>query len=154
MNDFPLPKLSGIPIKKTENFVRKRFAINTYSKCNGKGEREQINTQARIADALGPLLKLWSASHDVLKSEQGQGVDPNDVILYLKAVVSLIGNALFVFLKERRKSMLIKILPDCVEMLEDKSQGRYWKNPENFFLDENWKTFWHKKFQNIKNWNL
>ena len=139
MNDFPLPKLSGIPIKKTDRFVRKLFAINTNSKWNGKREREHINAQARIADALGPLLKLWSASQNVLKSKQGQGVDPNDVILYLKAAVSLIGNAFFVFLKERRKSLLFKILPDCVDMLEDKKSRKVLKKSREFLFGRKFK---------------
>ena len=143
-------------LAKTERFVRKLFAINTNSKWNGKREREHINAQARIADALGPLLKLWSASQNVLKSKQGQGVDPNDVILYLKATVSLIGNAFFVFLKERRKSMLIKILPYCVDMLEDKKSRKVLKKSREFLFGHKLKknNFWHEKVQNIKNWNL
>ena len=52
-------------------------------------------------------------------SKKGRGIDPRDVIDIVQRTLVLLGNAHYVYLADRRKSILAKILPDCMDLLSD-----------------------------------
>ena len=61
-------------------------------------------------DATGPLAILWNEAEKAKK--RGKGLDPRDVIDIVERALVLIGNAHFVYMTDRRKAMLGRILPN------------------------------------------
>lgn len=81
-------------------------------------EKNKINTQMRILDALGPLSVLWSEAERISKT--GKGMDPSDVIQFVQRAIMFVGNAHFLFNTDRRKAVLAKTMPETVDILSDK----------------------------------
>uniref|UniRef100_A0A8W8IHW6 PiggyBac transposable element-derived protein domain-containing protein n=1 Tax=Magallana gigas TaxID=29159 RepID=A0A8W8IHW6_MAGGI len=72
----PIPhskKLQGLSL---DRFFKKIFFKG--KKWYGKLEKNKVNTQMRILDALGPLSVLWSEAERISKT--GKGMDSSDVI--------------------------------------------------------------------------
>ena len=90
-------KLKGL---ETDRFFRKNYFKG--KKWNGKLEKTKINTQLRILDVMGPLSVLWSEASRI--KEEGQGMDPGDVIQLTQRAIVLAGNAHYVYNSDRRKS--------------------------------------------------
>lgn len=65
-----------------------------------------VNTQNRILDAAGPLAILWSETQKVKKG--GIGLHPGNIINIVQRGLELIGNIHFVYMNDRRNTMLAK----------------------------------------------
>jgi hypothetical protein len=103
--------------KQTDRFIKKMFKKKFNQPLSDKKERTIINTQSRILDATGPLAILWNEAEKLKKRDKG--VDPVDVINIVQRALVLIGNAHFVYMSDRRKGLLSRILPDCVDLVDD-----------------------------------
>ena len=116
-----VPNHKGLKPKETDRFMKKLFRRKFFNPLSDKKERAIINTQSRILDATGPLAILWNEAEKLKKKRRG--VDPRDVIDIVQRSLVLIGNAHYVYLTDRRRSILGKILPDCLDLLSD-SRGK------------------------------
>jgi hypothetical protein len=76
-----------------------------------------INTQNRILDATGPLAILWQEAEKSKKAIKG--IDPNNVIGIVQRAVVFIGNVHYVYMTDRRRTLLNKLVPECVDLIED-----------------------------------
>ena len=136
--------------KKTRQTIIKRWPIPTHKrlkglnldrlfkkgnfknlKYNGKLEKTKVNTQLRILDALGPLSVLWTEAERIKKCNKG--MDPSDVISLVQCAIVLLGNAHFVYNIERRKSVLVKALPEAVDLLSNKNVLDYYQNAKPIY---------------------
>lgn len=77
----------------------------------------------RILDALGPLSVLWGEAERISKT--GKGMDPSDVIQFVHRAIMFVGNAHFLYNRDRRKAVLAKTMPESVDVL---SKKRYKKS--------------------------
>jgi len=68
-------------------------------------------------DSTGPLAIIWNEAEKLKKKQRG--IDPRDVIDIVQRSLVLIGNAHYVYLTDRRKSLLGKLIPDCMDLLND-----------------------------------
>ena len=112
-----IPNHKGLKPKETDRFMKKLFRRKFRTPMSDKKERTIINTGSRILDAAGPLAILWNEAEKAKR--KGRGIDPRDVIDITQRALVLIGNAHYVYLADRRKSILGKILPDCMDLLSD-----------------------------------
>lgn len=113
-----IPNSKQLQPKQTDRFVKKIFRKKFNQPLSDKKERTIINTQSiRILDATGSLAILWNEAEKLKKRDKG--VDPVDVINIVQRALVLIGNAHFVFMTDRRKGLLSRILPDCVDLVDD-----------------------------------
>lgn len=111
-----IPNSKQLQPKQTDRFVKKIFRKKFNQPLSDKKERTIINTQSRILDATCPLAILWNEAEKLKKRDKG--VDPVDVINIVQCALVLIGNAHFVFMTDRRKGLLSRILPDCVQNVD------------------------------------
>lgn len=74
-----------------------------------KLEKNKINTQMRILDALGPLSVLWGEAEQISKT--GKGMDPSDVIQFVQRAIMFVGNAHFLYNTD---------MPESVDVLSEK----------------------------------
>lgn len=86
---------------------------------SNKKEKFIINTQNRILDATGPLAILWQTT-EKLKSAN-EGIDPNDVINIVQRALVLMGNAHYIYMSDRRKTLLSRLFPESVDLIDDSS---------------------------------
>ena len=89
---------------------------------SNKKEKIIINTQNRILDATDPLVTLWQEAEKVKKANKG--IDSNDVIGIVERALVLIGNAHYVYMTDWRETLLSKLVPKCVDLIEDSSGKR------------------------------
>lgn len=117
-----IAKICPIPYsKKLQGLSLDRFFKRIFfkgKKWNGKLEKNKINTQMRILDALGPLSVLWSEAERISKT--GKGMDPSDVIQLVQRAIMFVGNAHCLYNTDRRKAVLAKTMPETVDILSDK----------------------------------
>ena len=57
-----------------------------------------------------PLAILWQEAEKLKKANKG--IDPNDVIGIVQRALVLIGNAHYVYMTDRRKTVLNKLIPE------------------------------------------
>lgn len=130
--ECPKPESKKLATKETDRFIKKLFREKFQTPLSAKKEKVIINTQNRILDAVGPLSILWKEAERLEK--KGKAMDPRDVIAVVQRCLVLVGNAHFVYMTDRRKSLLAKLLPDAMDLLED-SNGKkaLRKAKENLF---------------------
>lgn len=116
-----VPNSKKLAPKKTDRFVKKLCRRKFGTPLSMQKERAIINTQNRILDASGPLSILWSEAEKM--KQRGHGLNPDDVINIVQRALVLIGNAHYVYMSDRRRSMLSRILPDCIDLMDD-TEGR------------------------------
>jgi len=46
-------------------------------------------------------------------------LNPDNVINFVQRALVLVGNAHFVYMNDRRKTMLAKLLPECIDLIDD-----------------------------------
>ena len=68
-------------------------------------------------DPVGPLCHFWTLA--LQTNENGCKLPPSVVVDALKRAVALVGNASFCAMNDRRKGLLAKIAPDCLDLLEN-----------------------------------
>lgn len=116
LKESPVPFHADLRPKKVDSFVKKylkRKGIN----FNPVMDRRQLNLAARVLDPLGPLIQLWETA--ISAEKQGTGLDPTLVVEFLRQAISLVGNASFCGLVDRRKGLLVKVSPECMDLLDD-----------------------------------
>lgn len=123
------PNTKLLKSKETDRFVKKLFRKKFNQPMSNKKEKIIINTQNRILDATGPLAILWQEAEKVKKANKG--IDPNDVIGIVQRALVLIGNAHYVYMTDRRKTLLSKLVPECVDLIEDSSGKRALKKSKD-----------------------
>lgn len=105
--------------KETDRFFKKLFRKKFNTPMSNKKEKIIINTQNGILDATGLLAILWQEA-EKLKSAN-KDIDPNDVINIVQRALVLIGNAHYIYMSDRRKTLLSKLLPESVDLIDDSS---------------------------------
>lgn len=80
-------------------------------------KRAIINTLSSTLDETGPMAISLSKGETFKK--RYIGIDSVDVINIVHCAVILFGNAYFVFMSDRRKGLLSRILPDCEDLVDD-----------------------------------
>ena len=98
--------------------------MKKYFKCKGISfnpsmDRRQLNLAARILDPIGPLTQLWEAA--LAANEHQTGLDPAVVVEFVRQAISLVGNASFCGLSDRRKSLLAKVSPESLDLLDERN---------------------------------
>ena len=111
------PSHKNLKPKQTDRFLKKLFRKKFNQPLSDKKERNIINAQSRILDATGPLAILWSEAEKLRKRHRG--LDPVDVINIVQRAIVLIGNTHYVYMSDRRRSMLARLLPDCTDLLSE-----------------------------------
>jgi len=112
-----VPNHKGLKAKVTDRFMKRLFRRKFNTFLSDKKERTIINTGSRIMDATGPLAIIWNEAEKLKKKQRG--IDPRDVIDIVQRSLVLIGNAHYVYLTDRRKSLLGKLIPDRMDLLND-----------------------------------
>ena len=115
-NNWPIHESKRLRALSVDIFFRKHFFKG--SKWNQKLEKAKINAQLRILDPLCPLSVLWTEAENI--RDNGQGMDPADVIQLVQRAIVLIGNAHFIFINERRKAIMAISMPENMDMLSEK----------------------------------
>ena len=116
LKDSPVPFHNDLRPKKVDSFVKKylkRKGIN----FNPAMDRRQLNLAGRMLDSIGPLSQLWETARTA--EAEGTGLDPALVVEFVRRAMSLIGNASYCALVDRRKGLLAKVSPDCLDLIED-----------------------------------
>lgn len=83
--------------------------------------------------------RFWNEAENFKKRDRG--VDPVDAINIVQRALVLIGNAHFVFMTDRRKGLLIRILPECVDLVDDSMAKKALLKSKNYLYG--------KKFRKI-----
>lgn len=118
VNDTPVPLHIDLQPKQVDSFIKK-FLKRKGTKFNPLMDRRQLNLAGRVLDALGPLCQLWALA---IKAEnENCELPPATIIDMVKRVISLVGNASFCATSDRRKGLLAKLAPECLDLLDDKT---------------------------------
>ena len=116
LKETPVPALPELQPKKVDAFIKK-YLKRKGTNFNPIMDRRQLNLAGRIVDPVGPLCHLWALA---LQADQnGCELPPSVVVDALKRAVALVGNASFCAMNDRRKGLLAKIAPDCLDLLDD-----------------------------------
>ena len=86
---------------------------------NPSMDRRQLNLAARILDPIGPFTHLWEAA--LAANEHQTGLDPAVVVEFVRQAISLVGNASFCGLSDRRKSLLAQVSPESLDLLDERN---------------------------------
>ena len=113
---------------------------------NPSMDRRQLNLAARILDPIGPLTQLWEAA--LAANEHQTGLDPAVVVEFVRQAISLVGNASFCGLSDRRKSLLVKVSPESLDLLDERSL--FEENSADLF-GKKFKKAILKEFKHVKN---
>ena len=106
-NNWPIHESKRLRPLSVDIFFRKHFFKG--SKWNQKLEKAKINAQLSV---------LWTEAEHI--RDNGQGMDPADVIQLVQRAIVLIGNAHFIFINERRKAIMATSMPENMDMLSEK----------------------------------
>ncbi|VDI25874.1 Hypothetical predicted protein [Mytilus galloprovincialis] len=126
------------PVESSSSGKRKHVEVNTDSGDESEQETENSSSDSgessdndnlfdpseilkkgtKVPDATGPLAILWTEAEKAKKRDRG--LNPVDVIDIVQRALVLIGNAHYVYLTDRRRSMLGRVLPECLDLLTDK----------------------------------
>ena len=112
----PVPFHEDLRPKKVDSFIKK-FLKKKGANFNSAMDRRQLNLAGRIIDPMGPLLRLWQSA--LSAQEENTGLDPSAVIESVQNAISFIGNASHCALVDRRKGLLAKVSPDCLDLVDD-----------------------------------
>ena len=82
-------------------------------------DRRQLNLAGRVLDPLGPFCNLWALA--ITADDEQCEIHPAVVIDMVKRAISLVGNAPFCATSDRRKGLLAKLAPECLDLLDDKA---------------------------------
>lgn len=69
-------------------------------------------------DATGPLAFLWVVEEKARKCKQD--LNPDDIIDIAKLALVLLVNAHEVYMTDRCKALLGRLLPECLDLLDDR----------------------------------
>ena len=116
--EAPVPHHADLRPKKVDRFMKKYFKRKGIS-FNPSMDRRQLNLAARILDPIGPLTQLWEAA--LAANEHQTGLDPAVVVEFVRQAISLVGNASFCGLSDRRKSLLAKVSPESLDLLDERN---------------------------------
>ena len=128
--------------KEIDRFVKKLFRKKFNQPMSNKKEKIIINTQNRILDATGPLAILWQEAEKVKIANKG--IDLNDVIDIVQRALVLIGNAHYVYMTDRRKTLLSKLVSECVDLIEDSFGKRALRKQKTSSLAIDLECCWSK----------
>ncbi|VDI42972.1 Hypothetical predicted protein [Mytilus galloprovincialis] len=126
------------PVKSSSSGKRKHVKVNTDSGDESEQETKNSSSDSvessnndnlfdpseilkkgiKVPDATGPLAILWTEAEKAKKRDRG--LNPVDVIDIVQRALVLIGNAHYVYLTDRRRSMLGRVLPECLDLSTDK----------------------------------
>ncbi len=127
LRETPVPIHADLQPKQVDSFIKKylkrkgnKFQSNKFeTNFNPLMDRRQLNLAGRVLDSLGPLCQLWALA---LKAEVAHcELPPVTVIDMLRRAISLVGNASFCATSDRRKGLLAKLAPECLDLLDDKA---------------------------------
>ena len=79
-------------------------------------DRRQLNLAAHIIDPVSLLCHLWALANQAMQN--GCELPVDTVINYIKRTISLVGNVSFCANNDRRKALLVKMAPDCLDILD------------------------------------
>ena len=116
VGETPMPSHPDLRPKKVDSFIKK-FLKRKGENFNTAMDRRQLNLAGRMLDPLAPLSHLWQAA--ISAEAEGTGVDPGLVIEATRRAMSLIGNASHCALVDRRKGLLAKVSPECLDLADD-----------------------------------
>ena len=116
LKETPVLILPELQPNKVDAFIKK-YLRRKGTNFNRIMDRRQLNLPGRIVDPVGPLCHLWTLA--LQANENGCKLPPSVVMDTLKRAVALIGNASFCAMNDRRKGLLAKIAPDCLDLLDD-----------------------------------
>ena len=116
--EAPVPQHADLRPKRVDRFIKKYFKRKGIS-FNPSMDRRQLNLAARILDPIGPLTQLWVAA--LAANENQTGLDPAVVVEFVRQAISLVGNASFCGLSDRRKSLLAKVSPESLDLLDERN---------------------------------
>lgn len=124
--------------KETDRFITKLFRKKLNTQMSNKKEKV-INTQNRILNATGPLDILWQEPEKLKSADKG--IDPNDVINIVQRASVLIGNVHYIYMTDRRKTLLRKLLPESVDLIYDSSGKKPYVNQRTNSLKANLENY-------------
>ena len=136
---------SNLDLLTPKCFVRRRKCRVFLAMFNPSMDKRQLNLAARILDPVGPLTQLWEAA--LAANEHQTGLDPSIVVEFVRQAISLVGNASFCGLSDRRKILLAKVSPECLDLLDE--TNLFEKNSTDLF-GKKFKKAMLKKFQHDK----
>ena len=113
--EAPVPHQADLRAKKVDRFIKKYFKRKG-TLFNPSMDRWQLNLAARILDPIGPPTQLWEAA--LAANEHQTGLDPSVVVEFVCQAISLVGNASFCGLSDRRKSLLAKVSSKSLDLLD------------------------------------
>ena len=142
--EAPVPQHADLWPKRVDRFMKKYFKRKGIS-FNPSMDRRQLNLAARILDPIGPLTQLWEAA--LAASEHQTDLDPALVVKSVHHVISLVGNASFCGVSDRRKSLLAKVFPETLDLLDERNLFK--KNSADLF-SKNFKKAMLKEFKHDK----
>ena len=116
MKESPVPSHADLRPKKVDSFVKK-YLKRKGTTFNPVMDRRQLNVASRMLDPLGPLAHLWEFC--LATERQNTGLDPTVVVDFVCRAISLVGNASFCALADRRKGLLVKVSADCLDLVDD-----------------------------------
>ena len=114
--EAPVPHHADLQPKKVDRFIKKYFKRKGIP-FNPSMDRWQLNLAARILDPIGPPTQLWEAA--LAANEHQTGLDASVVVDFVRQAISLVGNASFCGLSDRRKSLLAKVSPESLDLLDE-----------------------------------
>ena len=142
--EAPVPHHADLRPKKVDRFMKKYFKRKGIS-FNPSMDRRQLNLAARILDPIGPLTQLWEAA--LAANEHQTGLDPAVVVEFVRQAISLVGYASFCGLSDRRKSLLAKVSPESLDLLDERSL--FEENSADLF-GKKFKKAMLKEFKHVK----
>ena len=118
MQETPVPFHADLQAKQVDSFIKK-YLKRKGTNFNPLMDRRQLNLAGRVLDPLGPLCHLWALA--ITADDEQCEIPPAVVIDMVKRAISLVGNASFCATSDRRKGLLAKLAPECLDLLDDKA---------------------------------
>ena len=118
LQETPVPFHADLQPKQVDSFIKK-YLKRKGTNFNPLMNRRQLNLAGRVLDPLGPLCNLWALA--ITADDEQCEIPPAVVIDMVKRAISLVGNASFCATSDRRKGLLAKLTPECLDLLDDKA---------------------------------
>ena len=118
LQETPVPFHADLQPKQVDSFIKK-YLKRKGTNFNPLMDRRQLNLAGRVLDPLGPLCNLWALA--ITADDEQCEIPPAVVIDMVKRAISLVGNASFCATSDRRKGLLAKLAPECLDLLDDKA---------------------------------
>ena len=118
LQETTIPFHADLRPKQVDSFIKK-YLKRKGTNFNPLMDRRQLNLAGRVLDPSGPLCNLWAL---VITADDEQcEIPPAVVIDMVKRAISLVGNASICATSDRRKGLLAKLAPECLDLLNDKA---------------------------------